>query len=157
MQIFTLANYMYFLRWTYFGPKRLSNDSRWTPFVHATLRIIDGTDKWNSWLADVTFNRRHVMVTAVGPNNQTSRFIYNFSSPLILQDFHQNFTNNEHKWCKKQSINIRDELHFFCRSSKYERSGSRAKLTWCPSDVTYFAWVPLYSYWMNNRKMNFIF
>ena len=42
--------------------------------VRATLRVSDVTDKWNSWMADVTFDWRHAMVTAVECNNQTRLF-----------------------------------------------------------------------------------
>ena len=62
--IFTLANN--FLRWTYFGPTRFIRPL--TTLVHATLRVIDVIDKCNSWLADVTFDWRHVIVTAVERN-----------------------------------------------------------------------------------------
>ena len=50
-------------------------DRRWTTLVHAILRVSDVIDKCNSWLADVTFDWRHVMVTAVEHNNQTRRNI----------------------------------------------------------------------------------
>ena len=114
-------------RWTQFGIMRFTH--RWTTLVFATLRITDDTDKWNSWLADVSFDWHHVIEMAV-QHNPKRRFI--ISSTLILQDLNQNFTNNEQKRCKN--------------SSKHERNGSRAKLTWLPSGVTYFARDPLRSY-----------
>ena len=49
--------------------------NRWTTLVHATIRISYIVDKWNSWLADVTFDWRHAMETAI---EQTSRFIFFF-------------------------------------------------------------------------------
>ena len=69
-EIFTLANN--FLRWTYFGPTRLIHP--WTTLIHATLRV-SVIGKCNSWLADITFDWRHVIVTAVERNNQTLRII----------------------------------------------------------------------------------
>ena len=66
---FTLANN--FLRWTYFGPTGFIHP--WTTLVHATLRVSDIINKCNSWLADVMFDWRHVIVTAVERNNQTRR------------------------------------------------------------------------------------
>ena len=47
--------------------------------------------------SDVTRKRRH-----------------NVSSPLILQDSHKNFKENERKRCKNKSVNIiiRDTFHF---------------------------------------------
>ena len=68
---FTLDNN--FLRWTYFGPTKFIQS--WTTLVHATLRVSDVTYKCKCWLADVTFDWRHVMVTAVERNNQTRRII----------------------------------------------------------------------------------
>ena len=52
-------------------------------------------------------------------------------------------SNNEQKQCK--SVNIRDEFHFsdICQN---ECSGSRAKLMWHPTGVTYFTRDPLHSY-----------
>ena len=69
--IFTLASNS--LRWTYFGPTWFIYP--WTTLVHATLCISDVIDKCNSRLADVTFDWRHVIVTAVEHNNQTHRII----------------------------------------------------------------------------------
>ena len=43
--------------------------------VHLMLRVSDVMYKWKSRLADVTFDWRHVMETAVERNNQNSRFI----------------------------------------------------------------------------------
>ena len=94
--IFTLANN--FLRWTYFGPTRFIH--WWMTVVHMTLCIIEVIDKWNSWLADITFDWRHAMEMAVEHSNHTCQFITFW--PLILQDLHQIFTNNEQKWCKNK-------------------------------------------------------
>ena len=41
--------------------------------IHATLRVINVIEKCNYWLADVTFDWCHVMVTAVERNNQACR------------------------------------------------------------------------------------
>ena len=71
VHIFTLA--INFLRWTYFGPTRFIHP--WTTLIHVTLRVSDVIDKCNSWLADVTFNRRYAMVTAGERNNQARRII----------------------------------------------------------------------------------
>ena len=40
---------------------------------------------------------------------------------------------------------------------EYERNGSRAKLTWRPSGVTYFAGDPLRSYFHEPQKTEFYF
>ena len=51
----------------------------------------------------------------------------------------------------------KNDFHFFCGSSK---SGSRAKLMWCPSNkngVTYFAWDPLQSYFSEPQKNEIYF
>ena len=69
--IFTRADNS--LRWTCFGPTRFIHP--WMTLVHATLRVSDVIDKCNSWLADITFDWRHVIVTAVERNNQTCRAI----------------------------------------------------------------------------------
>ena len=65
--IFTFTNN--FLGWTYFGPPRFIH--QWTTLVHMKLSTSDVTDKWNSWLADVTFDCGHAMKMAVEYNNQT--------------------------------------------------------------------------------------
>ena len=67
--IFTLANN--FLRWTYLGPRRFIHT--WMTLFHVMLRVSDVIDKCKWWLADVMFDWRHVMVTAVERNNQTRR------------------------------------------------------------------------------------
>ena len=56
----------------------------------------------NSWMVDITFDWRHAKETAVECNNQTWGLVYNFPSPLILQDWNQNFINNEQKRCKNK-------------------------------------------------------
>ena len=49
-------------------------------------------------------------------------------------------------------INIKRWISFFCGSSKYERNGSRAQLTWRPTlHVNRYVHVS-----MNLRKMKFI-
>ena len=48
-------------------------------------------------------------------------------------------------------------ISFFWGSSKYERNGSRAKLTWHPSGVTYFARDPLCSYVYEPHKNEIYF
>ena len=77
---FTLTNN--FLRWTYFGPTRFIQP--WATLIHATLRVSDVIDKCNCWLADVTFDWRHVMVTAIEPNNQ-ARLIITFRRRLFAR------------------------------------------------------------------------
>ena len=69
------------------------NDTK--SLVHVTLRVGDIIDKCKSWLADVTFDWRHVMVMAVERNNQLFFAAY-------LQDLNQNFTNNEQERCKNK-------------------------------------------------------
>ena len=76
-------------------------------YTHDDTRSRDVTRKRrHRWmqLADVTFDWRHVIVTAVERNNQTRRIITFFAA--YLQDLNQNSTNNE------QSENIRDEFNF---------------------------------------------
>ena len=82
----------------------------WTDEVHTPMNntrsrdvsdVIDVIDKCNSWLADVTFDWRHVIVTAVERNNQTRRIITFL--PRLLQDLNQNFTNNEQKRCENKA------------------------------------------------------
>ena len=63
------------LKCTYFEPTRFIHVHLWTTLAHATLRVSDVTDNWNSWLADVTFDWRHAMMTAVERNKQTRRLI----------------------------------------------------------------------------------
>ena len=48
------------------------------------------------------------LLNVITPNTSVD----NFSLRFILQDLHQNFTDNEQKQCKNQSVNIRDEFHF---------------------------------------------
>ena len=48
-------------------------------------------------------------------------------------------------------------ISFSWGSSKYERNGSRAQLTWRPSGVTYFACVPLRSYFYEHQKNEIYF
>ena len=68
--ILTLGNN---LSWIYFGPTRCIHP--WTILVHATLRVSYVIDTCNIWLADVTFDWRHIIVTAVERNNQTRPII----------------------------------------------------------------------------------
>ena len=93
--ICTLSNNI--LRWTYLGLMRFIHPLM--TLVHTTLRLRDIIDKRNCWSANVTFDWRHVMVTAVEHNNQTGRFILFFAAFML--DLNQNFTNNEQKRCKK--------------------------------------------------------
>ena len=98
--IFTLANN--FLRWTYLGPTGFIHP--WTALFHAMLRVSDVIDKCNRWLADVTFDWRRVMVTAVERNNQTRR-IKTFLRRLFARNrsiFHKLWT----KTMQKQSVNM---------------------------------------------------
>ena len=48
-------------------------------------------------------------------------------------------------------------ISFFWGSWKYEHNGSRAKLTWRPSDVTYFADDLLRSYFHERQKNEIYF
>ena len=48
-------------------------------------------------------------------------------------------------------------ISFFWGSWKYERNGSRAKLTWRPLGVTYFARDPLRSYFHEPQKNEIYF
>ena len=112
--MFTLANN--FLRWTYFGPTRFIHP--WTTLVHATLLVSDVIDKCNIWLADVTFDWRH-------------DGLYLFFA-AYLQDLNQNLTNSDKKDLKTK-YKYKKWISFFWGSWKYERNGSRLKLTWRPS------------------------
>ena len=71
INIFTLPNN--FLRWTYFGPTKFIHP--WTTHVHAMLRVNNVIDECNSWLADVKFHWRQVIVAAVERKNQTRQII----------------------------------------------------------------------------------
>ena len=101
------------------------------------LRIIDITDKWNSWLADITFDWRLVMETAVERNNQTYRFI-TFLRSLFYKIYTKTSQimnkNDAETKCKHNRW-----ISFFWHSSKYEPMGPMQKLT-------YFAQDPLHSY-----------
>ena len=48
-------------------------------------------------------------------------------------------------------------ISFFWDSRKYERNGSRAKLTWRPSGITYFARDPLRPYFQEPQKNEIYF
>ena len=50
---------------------------RWTTIVHVMLCVWDVTDKWNSWLAYITFDWRHMFNSSccLLDNNQIRRFI----------------------------------------------------------------------------------
>ena len=99
--IFILANN--FLRWPNFGPTRFIH--RWTTLVHAPLRVRDLRHKWNSWLADVTFDWRHVMETAVERNKQTRgfmTFLRHLFCKILIKNKTSLFTNNEQKRCKNK-------------------------------------------------------
>ena len=64
---------------------------QWTTLVHATLRVSDVVDKCSSWFADLTFDWRHVMVTAVERSYQTHRII------TFLHRLFARFKSNFHK------------------------------------------------------------
>ena len=123
IKIFTRTNI--FLRWTYFGTTRFIH--RWTTLVHATLRIRDVTAKWNRWLADITFDWRHVMTTAVKRNNQLRRFI-----TILRRLFYKIYTKISQIMTKKNDVETQYKykrlISIFCCSSKYERNGSCTKL-----------------------------
>ena len=128
-----------FLRWTYFGPSRSIHP--WTTPTHTTLRISDVTDNWSSWFVDVTFDWRHVMVTAVERNNQTRRLLTFLRRLLCINLIITSQILNEND--VKTKYKYKRWIPFFWDSRKYERSRSRAKLTWRLSGVTYCAGEPL--------------
>ena len=78
----------------------------------ARMRIIDVKDKWNSLLADVTFDWHHVVEAAVVRNDQICLFI-SFFSPLVLQDLHQNFTKKMNKNDVKTKCKYKLLFYFF--------------------------------------------
>ena len=127
-----------FLRWTYFGQTRSIHP--WTTLVYATLCVSDVTHKWNSWLADVTFDWCHVIEKAVECNNQKRQLI-TFLCRLFCNNINKIFTNGCKTNCKYKRW-----ISFFWGSSKYKRNLSRAKFTWRPLGVTYFAHDPSSSY-----------
>ena len=97
--ILTLANN--FNEWTYFEPTRLIH--RWTTLVQLTRRYALATSRINEIgdCAEVTFDWRHVMTTAVERKHQKTS-VYNFSLQFMLQDIHQTITKNERKRCKNK-------------------------------------------------------
>ena len=114
------------LKWTYFGPTIFIH--QWITLAHATLHVSDVTDNWSSWLVDVTFIWRHVMVTAVERNNQTCR---------LLTFLRRLFCINLIK--TSQILNKNDvKTKYKCKRWipwKHERNRSRSKLT-CRASLT---------------------
>ena len=95
--------------------------------IHVTLRVSDLMDKW---LADVTFDWRHIMAieTAIESNNQTRPII-----TLLHRLFcSKTFTNNDKNDVKIKCIYERF-ISIFWLSLKY-------------ADITYFECDPLRSY-----------
>ena len=109
-----------------------------------TWRYAKATSRINEivqWLADATFDWRHVMEMAVERNNQTCRFI------TYLRRFYKIYTKTSCKikfkykrwisffltfieaWTQRVpcKVNVTPDF-FFWHSSKYERNGSCAKL-----------------------------
>ena len=73
----SLISLVFVMLWLIYTSQRLPGP-RWTYFEHRfrhMFRVRDLTDKWNSWLANITFDWRHVMKTAVERNYQTRQFI----------------------------------------------------------------------------------
>ena len=94
------------------------------------------------------------MVTAVERNNQTRRIktsLRRLFASLI------NISQIMNKKDVKTECKCKRWISFFWGSSKYERNGSRAQLTWSPSSVTYFARDPLRSYFYELQKNEIYF
>ena len=108
--IFTLASN--FHKWTYFGPTRFILP--WKTLIHVTFCVSDVTDKSNIWLANVMFDWRHVMVTAVERNNQTCRIV-TFLCHLFARYFHEP---------QKNWIYFLNKLHWVASKVSMNRKGS---------------------------------
>ena len=91
------------------------------------LRESDVIDICNSWLAEVMFDWRHVMVTLVECNNQT-RWIITFLRRLFAR-FKSKFLQKMNKNNVNSKCKYRRWISVFWGSSKYECNGSLAKLT----------------------------
>ena len=97
------------LRWTCYGPTRFIH--RWKTIVHVTLRLSDVMDKWNSRLADYTFDWRHVIETAVERSYQARRFII-FLRRLLYQIYIKTSQIINNQDVKIKYTYDRDEIHF---------------------------------------------
>ena len=112
IKIFTLDNN--FLRWTCFGRTKFIHS--WKTLVQAMLRVSDVIDKCKSWLADVPFDWRHAMVTAVERNNQTRRII-----TFLCRLFAKLKSKFHKKWTKSMYYKYKKWISFFWGSWKYDQ------------------------------------
>ena len=93
----------------------LTRNVAWTSVVHGCMNLVGpkevhlrkllasvNIDKCNSWLADVTFDSRQVIVTAVERNHQTRRII-TFLCRLFAR-FKSKFHNNAKNDVKKKGV-----------------------------------------------------
>ena len=117
--ILTLANN--FNEWTYFEPTRLIH--RWTTLVQLTRRYALATSRINKIgdCAEVTFDWRYVMTTAVERKHQKRRSI-----TFLCNLCYKTYTKPSQRM-NENDVKIRDEFDF----SVVHRS-MNAKLTWHP-------------------------
>ena len=111
--ILTLANN--FNEWTYFEPTRLIY--RWTTLVQLTRRYALATSRINEIgdCAEVTFDWRHVMTTAVKRKHQKRRSI-----TFLCSLCYKTYTKPSQRM-NENDLKTKRWIWFFCCSSKYER------------------------------------
>ena len=117
--ILTLTNN--FNEWTYFEPKRLIH--RWTTLVQLTRRYALATSRINEIgdCAEVTFDWRYVMTTAVERKHQKRRSI-----TFLCSLCYKTYTKPSQRM-NENDVKIRDEFDF-----SVVHWSMNAKLTWHP-------------------------